>query len=73
MELIQDKGLILERSITKEEFLNSTLWKTINNGIDIGLRYVLPDLLEDEVIELKNNLINFGLNERNKKIYRICY
>ena len=39
-------------SITREDFLNSTMWRTINNGIDIGLRYVLPDLIEDEIISL---------------------
>lgn len=65
MELIQDVNLKLNNN--KENFLNSTLWKTINNGIDIGLRYALPDLVEDEVINLKDNLINFGLREGIKK------
>lgn len=66
MELEQDVNIKLENN-NKEDFLNSTLWKTINNGIDIGLRYALPDLVEDEAIELKNNLINFGLKEGIKK------
>lgn len=65
MELIQEMNL--EKNNSREEFLNSTLWKTINNGIDIGLRYVLPDLLEDELIDLKNNLINYGLKDGIKK------
>ena len=51
----------------KNEFLDSTLWKTINNGIDIGLRYLLPDIVEDEIIDLKNNLINYGLKDGIKK------
>ena len=51
----------------KEEFLNSTLWKTINNGIDIGLRFLLPDIVEDEIIDLKDNLINYGLKDGIKK------
>ena len=58
-------NLVNEKS--QNEFLNSTLWKTINNGIDIGLRYLLPDLIEDEIIELKDNLINFGLKDGIKK------
>ena len=66
MELEQTTNINLEKN-NKEEFLNSTLWKTINNGIDIGLRYLLPDLVEDEIIDLKDNLINFGLKEGIKK------
>ena len=65
IELEQNNQLILEKEQNK--FLNSTLWKTINNGIDIGLRYLLPDIVEDEIIELKDNLINFGLKDGIKK------
>lgn len=68
MELSKNLNLNIDKNINREEFLNSTLWKTINNGIDIGLRYALPDLVEDEIIDLKNNLINYGLRDRNKKI-----
>lgn len=67
MELLQDMQLNLVNEKSQNEFLNSTLWKTINNGIDIGLRYLLPDLIEDEIIELKDNLINFGLKDGIKK------
>ena len=45
IKLEQNNQLILEKEQNK--FLNSTLWKTINNGIDIGLRYLLPDIVED--------------------------
>ncbi len=65
IKLEQNNQLILEKEQNK--FLNSTLWKTINNGIDIGLRYLLPDIVEDEIIELKDNLINFGLKDGIKK------
>lgn len=67
MELVQDMQLSLVNEKSQNEFLNSTLWKTINNGIDIGIRYLLPDLIEDEIIELKDNLINFGLKDGIKK------
>lgn len=53
----------LEIKENQNTFLNSMLWKTIDNGIDIGLRYVLPDYIENQVIELKDNLINYGLKE----------
>ena len=67
MELTQNIDLNLEKNNRKEDFLNSTLWKTINNGIDIGIRYLLPDLVEDEIIDLKDNLVNLGLKEGIKK------
>lgn len=56
-------------NIEKEQnnFLDSSLWKTIDNGIDIGLRYVLPDFIENQIIDLKNNLINYGLKDGIRK------
>ena len=47
----------------QNNFLQSTLGKAINNGVNIGLRYLLPNWAEDKVIELKDNLLNFGLKE----------
>ena len=42
----------------QKSFLETTLGKTINTGIDIGIRTILPDYIEDQIIDLKNNLIN---------------
>ena len=67
MELDQEINVNILKENNQNEFLESTLWKTINNGIDIGIRYLLPDLVEDEIIELKDNLINFGLKDGIKK------
>lgn len=67
MSLELNTELNLVNRNNQNEFLNSTLWKTINNGIDIGIRYLLPDLIEDEIIDLKNNLINYGLKDGVKK------
>lgn len=53
----------LNISKKQSNFLQTTLGKVINNTIDVGLRYVLPDLIENEVIEVKNALINNGLKE----------
>ena len=57
----------IENNLNIEEeqnnFLNTSLGKTINNGIDIGLRYLLPDFIENQIIDLKNNLINYGLKD----------
>ena len=45
----------------KNNFLNSILGKTINNAIDVGLRTILPDLIENQVIDIKNALLQNGL------------
>ena len=61
--------LVLENKITnnlenkQNSFLQSTLGKAINTGIDVGLRFLLPNIVEDKAIELKDNLLKFGLKE----------
>lgn len=47
----------------QNHFLETTLGKTINGAIDIGLRWILPDFIEDEVIKIKDSLIEGGLKE----------
>lgn len=47
--------------VEKNNFLNSVLGKTINTAIDIGLRAILPDLIENQVIDIKNALLQNGL------------
>ena len=41
-------------------FLESNLGQVINGGIDLGLKALLPDLIEDEVIEIKDSIITDG-------------
>lgn len=47
----------------QEEFLESTLGQIINTGIDVGIRAVLPEWLEDEIIEIKDSVLNDGFKE----------
>lgn len=63
MELKLANNLQNNLEIKQNNFLQSTLGKAINNGINIGLRYLLPNWAEDKVIELKDNLLNFGLKD----------
>lgn len=49
--------------IEKNNFFNSLLGETINNAIDIGLKTILPDLIENQIIEIKDALIKNGLND----------
>ena len=48
---------------TQKSFLETTLGKTINTAVDIGIRAILPDFVEDQVINIKNNLLNYGLKD----------
>ncbi len=44
-------------------FLQSTIGKAINSGLNIGIRYLLPDIIEDEVIDIKDSIIQNGFKE----------
>lgn len=51
----------------QKSFLETTLGRVINTGIDIGIRAILPDFIEDQAINLKDNLLNYGLKEGIQK------
>ena len=56
----------IDKNVTEEKqnnFLQSTLGKTINTAFDLGLRAVLPELIEDQVIDVKNTIMNCGFQE----------
>ena len=44
-------------------FLETTLGKTINTAIDIGIRALLPDFVDEQIINIKDNLFNYGLKD----------
>lgn len=71
MENILNNSIELNNNleIEKEQknFLETTLGTTINTGIDIGIRAILPDYIEEQIIDLKDNLIKYGLKEGIKK------
>lgn len=56
-----------ENELTNEKeqksFLETTLGKTINTAVDIGLRWILPDFLENQIIDVKDSLIKGGIKE----------
>ena len=58
-----DNNLLTSSNVTLEEqkgFLDSTLGKVINTGLDAGIRFLLPDLIEEQVIDVKDAIINNG-------------
>ena len=49
-------------------FIETGLGKTINFGLDLGLRALLPDFLEQQVIDVKDTILKNGFSEGVKKI-----
>ena len=54
-----NNNINLEKS--NNNFLNNIFGKTINTAIDIGLKAILPDLIENQIIDIKNSLLENGL------------
>lgn len=52
-----------EISEKQKDFLNTNLGKVINAGIDIGLKAALPDFIENQIIDIKDALLENGLKE----------
>ena len=52
----------------QDGFLNSSIGKIVNTAIDLGLRWILPDFVENQVIDVKNSLIKGGLKEGINKV-----
>ena len=51
----------------QNNFLESTLGQVIDSSVDLGLRAILPNFIEDEVIEIKDSLIKEGFSEAVNK------
>ncbi len=64
MELTEN--LNLENN--NNSFFESTFGRIINNSIDTGLKVILPDFLENDVIDVKNTLVEEGFSEAIKSV-----
>lgn len=47
----------------QNNFLKTNIGQIANNAIDIGLKMILPDTVENEVIEVKDALISGGIDD----------
>ncbi len=59
------KNNLNEENIVQEQnnFLQSNIGKTVNSALDIGLRMVLPDFIEDGIVEIKDAFFQGGFKE----------
>ena len=47
----------------QQDFLDTTLGKVINTAVDIGIRAILPDFIDEQIINIKDNLLEYGLKD----------
>ena len=62
----------INNKIEKEQvnFLETDIGKAINSAIDIGLKAALPNLIEDQVIDIKNTIMEQGFKEGINEIIK---
>ena len=71
MELALDRGInnVKELELEKEQkhFMDTVLGKAINSTLNYGLKKVLPDFIENQIIDIKDELLKGGFNKGIKK------
>lgn len=67
LELTQELELNKKHNLNLEEeqnnFLKTNLGKIVDTGLEIGIKALLPDYLEQDVIEIKDDLFDEGFSE----------
>jgi len=68
-QIAKENNINLEEYIEQQKleeeqnsFIKSNLGQAINAGINIGLKTILPDFVEDEIIAVKDSLITEGFS-----------
>lgn len=51
----------------QKNFLETAFGRIIDNGINIGIKSLFPDFIEDQVIEIKNSLFQNGVKSAVKE------
>ena len=68
VDLIKQNNKDIEIKKEQKDYLETTIGKIVNTAVDVGLRFLLPDFLENEVIDVKNILFQEGLKDGVKEI-----
>ena len=67
IEKLEKNNINLNNELVNEHiqknFLETNLGKAINTAVDIGIRGFFPDFFEDQIIDIKDNLLNYGLKD----------
>ena len=64
-----ENEIIQKNSLEKEQknFFETNIGKIVNIGLEIGLRALLPDMIEEQIIDVKDSIMQEGLKEGIKK------
>lgn len=63
-----NKNNELIKAEEQTKFIETNLGQTINFGLDIGLRALLPDYIEEQIIDVKDTILKEGFSEGIKKV-----
>lgn len=63
-----NSDLTKDIQIKQQNFLETDLGKVINAGIDIGLKTILPDFVENQIIDIKDAIMENGFKEGIKQV-----
>lgn len=53
----------------QDKLLKSDFGKAINNALDYGIKAIFPAIVDDQLINLKDNIYNYGFGEGIKKSF----
>lgn len=63
LEQNNEINLTNKNELEQNNFIESILGKTINTALDIGIRTIFPQFIEDQIINIKDNLLTYGLKD----------
>lgn len=69
-ELYIDEKRNLELDKSKNDFFNTTVGKVIDNTVNIAIKALVPDIIDDQVINVKDAIIEGGFKEGLEEIKR---
>lgn len=62
------KNIVENIQIEQTRFLETNLGKAINGAIDLGIKSIFPDLVENQIIDIKDAILEQGFEEGIKQI-----
>lgn len=68
LENLQENKILENISNFQENFFKSRIGKAINIGINCGIRTICPNLIEEQVIDIKDALLENGISGGIKEI-----
>ena len=68
MEIETDKRIENTKETEQKEFLDTTIGKIVDAGLDFAISTFVPDLIEKPVSNLKDKLLSWDFNKEKETI-----